>query len=366
MVLGLAFTMHTYAQIIPMRPVTTAVPFLRVAPDARAGAMGDIGIASNPDAFSLFYNMGKVVFNSQKSGIGINYTPWLRELELKDVYMMAASGFYKLDDEQAITGGFRYFSQGTAQFTDDVGNNLNTFKPSDLAIEAGYSRKISSKSGLGVSLRYINSRIANAAAGADYKTGSSVAADIGFFSSNKNANGQGWNYGIALTNLGAKIGYTNNSQDKDYLPANLGLGIGYTGIIDEDNKVSFGLDVNKLMVPTPPDGSTPDGEAKYRSQSVASSWIKSFGDAPDGFSEELKEFQLGLGGEYTYNDRFVLRGGYFSENRLKGNRRYATVGAGFMYQSASLNFSYLIPNNRLGNPGLSNTLRFSVVFNFKN
>jgi hypothetical protein len=363
MALGAACMVQASAQIKPLRPITTAVPFLRVAPDARAGGMGDIGVATNPDAYSLFYNMGKVVFNEQKSGLGINYTPWLRELDLKDVYMMAASGFYKLDDEQAITAGLRYFSQGTVLLTDDVGNNLNTFKPNDLAIEAGYSRKLSNKTGLGVSLRYINSKITNGSA--DNKSGSSVAADIGFFSDQKNARGQGWNYGIAVTNLGAKIGYTNTADQKDYIPANLGIGIGYSAVFDDDNKISVGLDINKLMVPTPPDESDADAVAKYRTQSVASSWFKSFGDAPEGFSEELKEFQYGIGGEYTYNDRFTLRAGYFNENKLKGNRRYGTVGAGFMYKAASLNFSYLYADNSTGNDALNSTLRFSVVFNFK-
>ncbi len=359
--LGVAFNMHAQAQVLPLRPITTAVPFLRVAPDARAAGMGDVGIATNPDEFSLFYNMGKVVFNDKKSGLGINYTPFLRELGLRDVYMMAASGYYKLDDEQAITGGVRYYSHGTAQFTDDVGNNLNTFKPSDLALEAGYSRKISSKSGIGVSLRYINSKISNST---DSKAGSSVAADIGFFSNHKNAMGQGWNYGIAITNLGAKIGYTNSAQQKDYLPANLGVGVGYTAIINEDNKVSFGLDINKLMVPTPPDETNAEAVANYRTQSVASSWFKSFGDAPNGFNEELKELQVGIGGEYTYDNHFVLRAGYFGENERKGNRQYFTMGAGFMYKVTNFNFSYLFPN-KSGNEALSNTIRLSLIFNFK-
>ncbi len=361
-ILGVAFSIKASSQVVPLRPITTAVPFLRVAPDARAGGMGDIGVATDADAYSLFYNMGKVVFNDKKSGIGVNYTPFLRELGLRDVYMMAASGYYKLDDLQAITGGLRYFSHGNAQFTDDVGNNLNTFKPNDLAIEAGYSRKISSKSGLGISLRYINSKITNATA--DYKTGSSVAADIGFFSSNKNAAGQGWNYGVAITNLGAKIGYTNNAQEKDYIPANLAVGVGYTAILNAENKISFGLDLNKLIVPTPPDENDANAVANYKTQSVASSWFKSFGDAPNGFSEELKEFQLGLGAEYTYDNKFILRTGYFGENQTKGNRKYFTLGAGFMYKASSLNFSYLVPGNT-SNSALANTIRLSVIFNCK-
>ncbi len=356
-------TLHSFAQTVPVHPITTSVPYLRIAPDARSGAMGDIGVATNPDAFSLFYNMGKVVFNEQKSGFGINYTPYLKELGLKNVYLLSASGFLKLDDNQAITAGVRYFSYGNVQATDDVGNNLNTFKPNDLALEVGYSRKLSKSTGLGVSLRYINSKLTDGSG--DTKTGSSVAADIGFYSSNKNIKGTGWNYGIAITNLGAKIGYTSNSLQKDYIPANLGLGIGYTSVINDDNKIHFGLDINKLMVPTPPDETDAAATDNYKNQSAISSWFKSFGDAPGGFSEEIKELQVGIGGEYTYNNSFILRAGYFNESKVKGNRRYATVGAGFVYKASHLNFSYLIPGQSTGNTALANTLRFSVIFNFK-
>lgn len=361
-ILGITFNLHAQSQTVPVHPITTAVPFLRVASDARAGGMGDMGVATNPDAYSLFYNMGKVVFNEKKSGIGINYIPFLRELNLNDVYIMSASGFYKLDDNQAITGGFRFYSQGTAQFTDDVGNNLSTFKPSDFTFEAGYSRKLSSKSGIGVSLRYINSRLTDASA--DFKSGNSVSADIGFFTDHKNAAGQGWNYGVALSNLGGKIGYTNNAQQKDYIPANLGLGIAYTAVFKDANKLSFGLELNKLLVPTPPDETDLVAVAAYRTQSVVSSWFKSFGDAPGGFSEELKELQVSLGGEYTYDNQFILRAGYFYENKTKGNRNYFTVGAGFVYKASHLNFSYLVPN-KSGSQALSNTIRLSLNFDLK-
>ncbi|MEO7531366.1 MAG: type IX secretion system outer membrane channel protein PorV, partial [Sediminibacterium sp.] len=335
---------------------------LRIAPDARAGGMGDMGVATNPDANSLFTNIGKVVFNEKKSGVAINYIPFLRELNLNDVYIMSASGYYKLDDNQAITAGLRYYSHGTAQFTDDVGNNLTTFKPSDFAFEAGYSRRLSKKSGIGVSLRYINSKLTDGSG--DYKSGNTVSADIGFFTDNKNAAGQGWNYGIAVSNLGGKIGYTNSSQQKDYIPANLGMGIAYTAVFKDANKLSFGLELNRLLVPTPPDETNAAAVADYRTQSVVSSWFKSLGDAPGGFSEELKELQIGLGGEYTYDNHFVLRTGYFYENKTKGNRNYFTVGAGFIYKSSHLDFSYLVPN-KSGSQALSNTIRLALIFDLK-
>lgn len=361
-ILGVTFQMHAQSQTVPVHPITTAVPFLRVAPDARAGGMADMGVATNPDVFSLFYNIGKVTFNEKKSAIGINYIPFLKELNLNDVYIMSASGYYKLDDNQAITAGLRYYNHGTAQFTDDVGNNLSTFKPSDFAFEAGYSRKLSRKSGIGVSLRYINSKLTDASA--DYKSGSSVSADIGFFTDNKNAAGQGWNYGVVVSNLGAKVGYTNSGQQKDYLPANLGWGIAYTAVFKDANKLSFGLEINKLLVPTPPDESDAAAVANYKTQSVIGSWFKSLGDAPGGFSEEMKELQLGIGGEYTYENHFILRTGYFFEDKTKGNRNYFTVGAGFVYKASHLDFSYLVPN-KSGSQAISNTVRLSLTFDLK-
>ena len=347
----------------PINVVTTAVPFLRISPDARSGGMGDIGVATSPDANAGFWNIGKVVFNEAKGGVAASYTPWLKDV-VNDVFLASLAGYYKFSDDQALNASLRYFSLGNIQFTDANGNNLNSFKPREFGFDIGYSRKLSSKAGLGVALRYINSDLASGATGgSNYKAGSSVAGDIGFYYDNKSIAGNGWAFGAVLNNLGAKISYTDNADQKDFIPANLGLGTTYTRNFDGSNKLTLGVDLNKLLVPTPPINPTAPELAEYRSKSVVGSWFSSFGDAPDGMSEEIKELQLSLGAEYTYNNQFSLRAGYFHEHATKGNRRYFTMGLGVKYNVFGLNFSYLLPSgagvNR--NP-LSNTLRFSVLF----
>jgi hypothetical protein len=351
----------------PINVVTTAVPFLRISPDARAGGMGDVGVSTIPDANSNYWNQAKLPFAKSKGAIGLNYTPWLKGLDLNDVYLVSANGYGKIDELQAISGSVRYFSLGNIQFTDNSGNDLQTFRPREFAVDAGYSRKLSEKSGIGIALRYINSNLASgqSASGSTYKTGTSIAADLSFFHDGSEGGVvSGFNWGVTMTNLGTKISYTDNASEKDYIPANLGLGLAYVSVFDETNKVTFAMDVNKLMVPTPPALGDSAGLADYYSKSVVSSWFSSFGDAPGGFSEELKEFQISVGAEYSYNDQFAFRAGYFYENPTKGDRQYFTVGAGLNYNLFGLNFSYLIPSgtgvNR--NP-LSNTIRFSILFN---
>lgn len=350
----------------PINVVTTAVPFLRISPDARSGGMGDIGLATAPDANSSFWNLAKTPFNTSKAGVGVTYTPWLKDLGLNDVYLASLAGYYKLDDLQAISASLRYFSLGNIQFTDNLGNDLNTFRPKEFGVDIGYSRRLSDKLGVGVGLKYIYSNLAGGAAvgSTSYKAGNAVAGDLSFYYTGANDVGQGWAFGAALSNLGSKIAYTDNADQKDFIPANLGLGTAYTRVFNEQNKITFGLDINKLLVPTPPgDPSTPEELEAYRKKSVMGSWFSSFGDAPNGFSEEIREFQASIGAEYTYNNQFSLRGGYFHEDKTKGNRQYFTMGVGIKYNVFGLNFSYLLPSgsgvNR--NP-LSNTLRFSLIF----
>lgn len=345
--------------------VTTAVPFLRISPDARAGGMGDLGVATSPDANAQFYNVAKYAFAPGKSGIGVTYTPWLKDLGLNDVYLASLAGFYQLNESEAVSGSLRYFSLGNIQFTDNLGNDLNSFRPREFALDAGYSRKLSDQLSLGVALRYINSNLAGGQAvnGVSYKAGNAVAGDIGLYYDGAAEDGSGISAGLALTNLGSKIGYTSDATQKDFIPANLGLGIVYSKVTNEVNKLAFGLDIHKLMVPTPPQLGDSLGLVNYRSKGVVGGWFSSFGDAPGGFAEELKEFYFSAGAEYTYNDQFAVRAGYFYENQTKGNRQYFSVGTGFKYTSMGFNLSYLIPSgsgvNR--NP-LSNTIRFSLVF----
>lgn len=362
---GISSTVN--AQVQPINVVTTAVPFLRISPDARSGGMGDLGVATSPDASSGLWNIGKVAFNQSKGGLVASYTPWLKQL-VNDVYLASLTGFVKVGDNQAFSGSLRYFSLGNIQFTDGLGNDLQTFRPREFGIDVGYSRQLTKKNGIGVALKYINSNLAGGASvgSTTYKTGSSIAADLGYYHDGKSDAGSGWTFGATLTNLGTKIAYTSNADSKDFIPANLGLGTTYTSKFNAQNSITFGLDVNKLLVPTPPaDPATAQQLADYRNKSVLSSWFSSFGDAPGGFSEELKEFQLSLGAEYWYNNQFALRTGYFYENKTKGNRRYFTMGLGVKYQTFGLNFSYLLPSGSgVSQNPLSNTLRFSVVFDF--
>jgi hypothetical protein len=366
--LGIAFILSVIvgsAQTNKLNVVTTAVPFLRISPDARTGGMGDLSVATSPDANSGFYNLAKIPFNESQAGIGVTYTPWLKDLGLNDVYLASLAGYYKFDENQAINASVRYFSLGNIQFTDNLGNDLNSFRPKEFGIDVGYSRKLSEKIGIGVGLKYIYSNLAGGAAvgGSTYKAGTAVAGDLGFYYDGKNEIGTGWAFGAALTNLGSKIAYTDNADQKDFIPANLGFGTTYTKVFDEQNKISFGVDVNKLLVPTPPAEHDSAGLQEYRKEGVVSSWFSSFSDAPGGASEEIKEFQFSIGGEYWYNNQFALRAGYFWEDATKGNRKYFTMGIGIKYNIFGLNFSYLIPSgsgvNR--NP-LSNTLRFSLLF----
>ena len=368
MLIGGGLAVNAQSTTNPINVVTTAVPFLRISPDARSGGMGDVGIATTPDANSSFWNQAKIPFAKSKSSIALTYTPWLKGLDLNDVYLASAAGYYQLDELQAISASLRYFSLGNIQFTDNLGNDLQTYRPREFAFDAGYSRKLSDKIGIGIALRYINSNLASgqSSSGSTYKTGNSVAGDLSIFNDGTalSSDGSGLNWGVTLSNLGSKISYTNDATEKDFIPANLGLGIAYVKAVDETNKLTFGLDINKLLVPTPPAIGDSAGLVNYHNKGVVSSWFSSFGDAPGGFSEEIKEFQVSVGAEYSYNDQFAFRAGYFYEAPTKGDRKYFTVGAGLNYNMFGLNFSYLIPSgNGINRNPLSNTLRFSLIFN---
>ncbi len=364
------FSFAINAQAPQINVVTTAVPFLRISPDARSGGMGDLGVATSPDPSSGLWNMGKVAFNESKGGITATYTPWLKQI-VGDVYLASLVGYYKFAEDQAISGSLRYFSLGDITFTDNLGNNFGNFRPREFGLDIGYSRKLSNKSGIGISLKYINSNLAGGTSvgGTTYKAGNAVAADIGYYGDNKSDAGNGWTWGISLSNLGSKISYTDNADAKDFIPANLGIGTTYTKVFNEQNKITFGIDLNKLLVPTPPVASNPPtaqdsaNQANYRQKSVITGWFSSFGDAPDGFKEEIKEFQLSLGAEYWYNNQFALRAGYFYEDKTKGNRKYFTMGVGIKYNVFGFNFSYLLPSGSgVSQNPLSNTLRFSIIF----
>lgn len=352
--------------------ITTAVPFLRISPDARSGGMGDVGIALSADANTQYWNIGKMPFAPKKYGIAATYTPWLKDL-VPDIFLAYLSGYAKFgeNDNQAISASLRYFSLGDIQFTNIDAQPIGTGKPREFSFDLGYSRKLSENLSAGVSLRYIHSAIATGLSGGgstDYKPGKAVAADVGvFYTKNLETTnslvGNNISFGAVISNLGSKISY--NSTRKDFIPTNLGIGGAYTKGIDEYNKITFALDINKLLVPTPQD-STGDGRGDYiPEKSVVSGIFSSFGDAPGGFSEELREFQVSLGAEYWYRDQFAFRAGYFYEDKTKGDRKYLTVGLGVKMNVFTLNGSYLVPSGSgINRNPLSNTFRFTLSFDF--
>ncbi len=371
-ILGLGALLPTViiAQADSINIVSTAVPFLRISPDARAGGMGDAAIATNPDGNSPFWNLAKTAFAEKRSAIALNYTPWLRDLGLNDVYLASAAAYKKIDDYSVISGSMRFFSLGNIQLTDFSGNVLNTVRPTEFSFDAGYTRVLNDRLSVAVALRYINSRlvVGDVGTGVVYKAGNALAGDVSLFYNGRDEEGQGFNFGAVLSNLGTKVGYTNDARNKDFLPANLGLGMAYTKMLDETNSISFALDVNKLLVPMAPISTgvfATDSAAlsDYRNTSVVSSWMKSFSDG----SSLPKSLQISAGVEYSYNNQFKLRAGYFYEDKTRGNRRYFTAGAGFDMKFLQVNVSYLVPSGAgvTRNP-LSNTLRLGLVFNLSN
>jgi hypothetical protein len=338
--------------------VTTAVPFLRISPDPRASGMGDMGISTSADINSQFYNVAKYPFAKTNSGIGVTYTPWLKDLGLNDLFLASLAGFYKLDEQQAISGSLRYFSLGEIQYTDALGYDLNKGLPREFTLDLGYSRKLSDNLSLGVALRYIHSNLAPGAGstGNAYKAGNAVSGDVGVYYNGVNEDGQGWHAGAAFSNLGSKIGYTSDANQKNYIPANFGLGVGHTWVTNEVHKISLNGEINKLLVPAPPaTGSSQEDYDKYNSDGVVSGWLKSFGN---------KAMCYSAGAEYMYNDQFALRAGYYADSKAMGKRSYFTIGVGINYNIFGLNFSYLLPSgNGVNRNPLSNTIRFGLLFN---
>lgn len=363
----------------------TAVPFLRITPDARSGAMGDAGVALSPNANSMHFNASNLVFSEEQSGFSFTYTPWLRNLNLDDIFLLYVSGFYKLDENQAIGGGIRFFSLGDIDFTDAQGGSLGTGRPREGEFTAAYARKLGDKLSASLSGKYIFSNLASGLQvnGVDINTASSFSADFGLNYRTKTKlggyNGE-WSYGLAITNIGSKLSYTRDNSVKDFIPANLGLGTALKLDFDDYNSLTFTLDFNKLLVPTPIakkiadsngvpvdnpdwDRTGEKGIADYREKSLFSGILGSFSDAQGGLREELREVSISFGAEYWYDKQFAFRGGYYWESSEKGNRRFFTVGAGIKYNVFGIDLSYLVPTSNIPNP-LDNTLRFSLLFDF--
>lgn len=358
-------------------PITVAVPFLNFAPDSRASAMGDVGVATSPDANSIHWNNAKLAFIETDMGFAFSYSPWLGNI-VDDMSLNYLSFYKKIDQNQAFGASFRYFDLGEIALYDEFANPNGVENPSELAFDGTYSRKLSERLSLGVTLRFIWSNLAGNITGApDAKAGTSVAVDFGvfytkpFILSGKNSE---LSLGAHLSNIGQKITYSAESNE-NFIPANFRLGSAFKTDLDPYNTITLAFDINKLMVPTPPiyqtdgsgnietdaDGNKIIAKGKDPDRSLLSGTFGSFGDAPRGFKEELQELTYSIGAEYWYRDLFAARAGYFSEHKNKGDRKYFTVGAGFRYQIFGFDFSYLIPKGQ--NHPLADTLRISLLFN---
>jgi len=358
--------------------ITTGVPFLSVAADARAAGMADNGVATSADAFSQQWNPAKYAFAIDKQGFSVSYTPYLVEL-VNDISLGQLNYYNRLNERSAFAGSLRYFSLGEIQLTLD-GVDFTVVKPSEFAIDGSYSLKLSEKFSLAVAGRFISSNLGLTTDGQSLKAAKSFAVDVaGFFQTEEIAynsfNGR-WRAGFNFQNMGPKISYDLSQSDNgsNFLPSNLKIGTGFDFILDDYNKVALNVEFNKLLVPTPqnPDldgnGSISDIERSQNNEDYNSiGWFpgiaQSFSDAPGGFSEELKEVTYSVGAEYLYQDSFAMRMGYFHESPDKGARQYFSLGAGFKYTTIKVDVSYLFSASRVKNP-LENTLRFSLTFNF--
>jgi len=345
--------------------ITTAAPFLLIAPDARAGGMGDIGVATSPDANSQHWNASKFAFMPSQFTVGIVYTPWLRELT-NDVFLGGFSFANRIDDRSAWATSLKYFNLGEIQLTDINGAPEGTEKLNEFSVDGSYSIKLSETYAMGVTMRYIRSDLGIESTNSTINPVSTFAVDIsGYFQSDENNYGNFngiWRGGFNISNIGPKVSYTDDGNE-NYIPTNLKIGGGFDFILDNYNKVSVNLEFNKLMVPTP--SVSDDGEPPYTQEdtSFISGMFSSFGDAPGGFSEELKEFTWALGAEYMYDNSFAVRAGYFNESDFKGARKFFTIGSGFNFKSSKIDISYLFNATDINNP-LENTLRFSLAFDF--
>ena len=366
-----------YSQFL--NTITTAVPFLMIGPDSRAGAMGDVGVATKPDANSAYWNTAKTAFLEQEQALTISYIPWLRNL-VNDIYMAQVGYTWKPNERLSISHGLRYFSLGEITFRGEDASLLQIVNPNELAIDVcGVGYKINDYFSGGFSTRYIYSNLTSGASvgGSDSKAGNAIAVDInGFYKKpiKLGENDADYMFGFNIQNIGNKVSYSE-SAERDFIPMNLKLGTGINIDIDEFNEFGMYLDVNKLLVPTPPaykkegSGLAEDANGNYIIESgmdpnvsTVQGMIQSFYDAPGGMEEEFNEINWSLGAEYWYDKQFALRLGYFYENPNKGNRNHMTLGLGLKYQIFNLDFSYLVPFTQR-NP-LENTLRFTMSFDF--
>ena len=347
--------------------IQTAAPFLLITPDARSGALGDVGVAISPDANSLHWNPAKMAFLDKPTGLSASYTPWLRNL-VPDVDLGYLTIYHRLDKRNTIGGALRYFSYGSIQLTDNSQNDIGVYSPNEFSVEGTFSRKFGNDFSLGTAIRYIRSSLSNGQFnGQDIQPATALAADASaYYKAGTVLLGRDAEvaFGLNISNIGTKMSYTSNGS-KSFLPTNMKLGGASTFMLDELSTLTFALDLNKLLVPTSPirDASGQIISGKDPDRSVPSAIFGSFSDAPGGLSEELSEISYSAGAEYWYNKQFAIRSGYFYETPTKGDRRYFTVGAGLKYNVFNIDFAYILANQQTS--PLAQTLRFSLVFNFE-
>ncbi len=362
--------------------ITTAVPFLLICPDSRAGGMGEAGVSSTPGVNSMHWNPAKYAFIKKDMGYSISYSPWLRNL-VNDINLAYLTGYKRIDDKQAVAASLLYFSLGNITFTNISGERIGDYKPNEFSFDATYSRKLGLNWSGAVSLRWIHSNLTQGqfVGSAATKAGNSIATDVAAYYQNKihikNIQNSKFAFGVNISNIGSKISYSNDNTVKDFIPTNLRFGPSLTMDIDDYNQISFMIDINKLLVPTPPkykldslgmpvvgpDGNQIIDKGMNNDVSVVRGIFQSFYDAPDGFKEEFHELSYALGVEYWYDKTFAMRTGFFYEDKTKGGRQFFTLGAGLKYNVFGLNFSYLIPTQQ-HNP-LEHTLRFTLKFDFE-
>ncbi len=345
-------------------PITTAAPFLLIAPDARSGGMGDIGVATSPDGASQHFNPAKNIFSESEYVLGVNYTPWLRNLT-SDVFVSNITFSNRINEGSAWGASLKYFSLGTIELTDEFAEGLGSENPNELAIDVSYGLKLSPEFAMAVAVRYIRSDYALRIENSVINTTNTFAVDVsGYYQSEEKNYGDFngiWRGGFNLSNIGPKVTLTDGGQD-NFIPTNLKLGGGFEFILDGLNSITANLEFNKLLVPSPPireGGVIIDG--KDDDVGFIGGIFQSFGDAPGG--NELKEYAWAAGAEYMYDKTFGMRLGYFNESDYSGGRKYFTLGTGFKFKSTTLDLSYLINSTDVNNP-LENTLRFSLTFNF--
>lgn len=352
--------------------ISTGIPILMVAPDAASAGMGDAGVASLPDAYSAHWNNAKFAFIDAPMGASMTYTPWLRNLKVGDMNLFYLGAFYRVNSRSTAALSLTYFTLGDIDMTDIEGNKVNTLHPNEFAFDGTYALKLTDRLSIGATGRFIRSDLTNGqnvtddAGTTETHSANSLAADIGVYYQQPVDNQQEFALGAFISNLGAKLSYSDDDNDKEFLPANLRIGGRYTNRIDEYNKITALVDINKMLVPTPPySGETRNAAnmTEYNRIGAIQGALQSFNDAPGGMSEELQELQFSVGAEYWYAETFAARAGYFFEHENKGGRQYITVGFGLRYSVFVFDFAYLVPTTTISSNPLANTMRISLSVN---